>query len=157
MLPLGACSQFQNLKESILHLSVAFREQEWITERGTSCHRTMSHSWSRAMGPLEIDCTTWGWWTILAASAHWVRWRRRSIFSTSVRNITVFRDNLRERALVEGVVWPPPVDFWMRKECPRDFAAYVGRVLRLRADEELRAQPRLHNWTVIRIRLDYKL
>ena len=49
------------------------------------------------------------------------------------------RDKLRERALVEDVVWPPPVDFWMRKECHRDFAAYVGRVLRLRADEELRA------------------
>ena len=46
------------------------------------------------------------------------------------------RDKLRERALVEGgVVWLPPVDFWMRKECRRDFAAYVGRVLRLRADE----------------------
>ena len=55
------------------------------------------------------------------------------------------RDKLRERALVEGVVWPPLVDFWMWKECHRDFAAYVGRVLRLRADEELRAQPRLHN------------
>ena len=27
----------------------------------------------------------------------------------------------------------------------RDFAAYVGRVIRLRADEELRAHPRLHN------------
>ena len=55
------------------------------------------------------------------------------------------RDKLREHAPVKGVVWPPPVDFWMRKECHRDFAAYVGRVLRLRADEELRAQPRLHN------------
>ena len=54
---------------------------------------------------------------------------------------TSLRDKLRERALVEGVVWPPPVDFWMRKECHRDFAAYVGRVLR----RGVRAQPRLHN------------
>jgi len=71
-----------------------------------SCHRTMSLRWSRAIGPLEIDCTTWGWWTILAASVHWVRWRRRNISSTSVRSISL-RYKLRERALVEGVVGRP--------------------------------------------------
>ena len=55
------------------------------------------------------------------------------------------KDKLKERAIVEGVVRSPPVYFWMRKECHWDFAAYFGRVLRLRLDEELRAQPRLHN------------
>ena len=35
-LALGACSEFQNLKGSVLYLSDAFREQEWITERGAS-------------------------------------------------------------------------------------------------------------------------
>ena len=35
-LVLGACSEFQNKKGSVLHLSDAFREQELITERGTS-------------------------------------------------------------------------------------------------------------------------
>ena len=36
MLALGACSQFQNLKGSVLHLCDAFGKQEWITEWGTS-------------------------------------------------------------------------------------------------------------------------
>ena len=35
-LALGAYSQFQNLKGSVLHFSNALRENEWITERGTS-------------------------------------------------------------------------------------------------------------------------
>ena len=40
------------------------------------------------------------------------------------------RDRLGERALIEGV------DFWMRRGCYKDFAAYVGRGMRLRLEEE---------------------
>ena len=47
------------------------------------------------------------------------------------------RDRLRECVLMEGVVWPPLVDFWMQKECHWDFTGYVGRVLQFMADEEL--------------------
>ena len=38
------------------------------------------------------------------------------------------RDRLRERALI----WPPQLDFWVRRGCYKDFAAYVGRTMRLR-------------------------
>ena len=34
-LGLGAYPQFRNLQGSVLYFSDAFREQEWITERGT--------------------------------------------------------------------------------------------------------------------------
>ena len=27
------------------------------------------------------------------------------------------RDRLRERALLEGVAWPPQLDFWVRRGC----------------------------------------
>ena len=49
---------------------------------------------------------------------------------------SAFRDRLRERALIEGVAWPPQFDFWMRRGCYKDFAAYVGRTMRLRLEEE---------------------
>ena len=58
------------------------------------------------MGPLEIDCTTWGWWTIPAASAHWMETPEHILYECTKYHS--LRDKLRERALVEGVVWPPP-------------------------------------------------
>ena len=46
------------------------------------------------------------------------------------------RYRLQERALIEGVAWPPQLDFWVRRGCYKDFAAYVGRTMRLRLEEE---------------------
>ena len=46
------------------------------------------------------------------------------------------RDRLRERALIEGVAWPPQLDFSMLRGCYKDFAVYVGRTMRLRLEEE---------------------
>ena len=46
------------------------------------------------------------------------------------------RDRLRKRALIEGVAWPPQLDFWMRRGCYKDFVAYMGRTMRLRLEEE---------------------
>ena len=43
---------------------------------------------------------------------------------------------LQERALIEGVAWPPQLDFWVRSGCYQDFAVYVGRTMRLRLEEE---------------------
>ena len=34
------------------------------------------------------------------------------------------------------MAWPPQLDFWMRRGCYKDFAAYVGRAMRLRLEEE---------------------
>ena len=46
------------------------------------------------------------------------------------------RDRLRERALIEGDVWASQLDFWVRRGCYKDFAAYMGRTMRLRLEEE---------------------
>ena len=46
------------------------------------------------------------------------------------------RERLRGRATIEGIAWPPQLDFWARRRCYKDFATYVDRAMRLRLEEE---------------------
>ena len=45
------------------------------------------------------------------------------------------RGRLREHVLIEGVAWPPQLEFWARRGCYKDFAEYVGRTMLLRLEE----------------------
>ena len=51
-------------------------------------------------------------------------------------NVIILHSRLQEHALIEGVAWPPQLNFWVRRRCYKDFAAYVGRTMRLRLEEE---------------------
>ena len=50
--------------------------------------------------------------------------------------INSIRDRLRERELIDGVAWPPRLYFWVGRGYYKDFAAYVGKGMRLRLKEE---------------------
>ena len=47
-------------------------------------------------------------------------------------------NSLRAGCVVRGCSLTAPVEFCMLKDCHLDFAAYVGRVFRLPADEEVK-------------------
>ena len=62
----GAYSQFQNLLVSVLHFSEVFREQEWITERGTSSARTRADS---TLSDFLWSGLVWSAWQLLVKTS----------------------------------------------------------------------------------------